>query len=390
MYIIHKDKNRIEKVNKKNFHALGLTERGHLQEWIANNPEALNDDLLVIQKEFDGFNDTRERLDLLALDKLGNLVIIENKLDDSGRDVTWQVLKYASYCSSLKKSEIIKIFQQYLDQSSPGKNAEEQLVDFFQANDIADVELNKGTSQRVILVAANFRKEVTSTVMWLRNYKLRIQCFKVTPYEMGDQLLLDFEQIIPLKDAQEYIIRMEEKISEEISNQDELKERHIIRQEFWSKLLAVMNEKSNLFQNISPGKYNWIGAGSGVRGVSFNFAISKNYGRCELYIDRGEYEENKMVFDFLHDKKDTLENEFGGSLEWERLDDKRASRIKYEKTEFNVFEKECWDDMFSFMVDGMIRLENAFKNPLKEVHRKLKATSSPTDQEHSLTWNTEK
>jgi len=38
---------------------------------------------LIIQKEFDGFNDTRERLDLLALDKEGNIVIIENKLDDT-------------------------------------------------------------------------------------------------------------------------------------------------------------------------------------------------------------------------------------------------------------------------------------------------------------------
>lgn len=38
------------------------------------------EELLIIQKEFDGFDDTRERLDLLALDKDGNLVIIENKL----------------------------------------------------------------------------------------------------------------------------------------------------------------------------------------------------------------------------------------------------------------------------------------------------------------------
>jgi len=42
---------------------------------------------LVIQKEFDGFNETNERLDLLALDKQGNIVVIENKLDDSGKDV---------------------------------------------------------------------------------------------------------------------------------------------------------------------------------------------------------------------------------------------------------------------------------------------------------------
>jgi RecB family endonuclease NucS len=64
---------------------------------------------LIIQKEFDGFNDTKERLDLLALDKQGNLVIIENKLDDSGKDVTWQVIKYASlggknYLSILSES----------------------------------------------------------------------------------------------------------------------------------------------------------------------------------------------------------------------------------------------------------------------------------------------
>ncbi len=64
-------------------------------------PESLGEELLIIQKEFDGFDETRERLDLLALDKQGSLVVIENKLDDSGRDVVWQALKYASYCSSL-------------------------------------------------------------------------------------------------------------------------------------------------------------------------------------------------------------------------------------------------------------------------------------------------
>lgn len=50
----------------------------------------LGEELLIIQKEFAGFSDTHERLDLLALDKQGSLVIIENKLDDTGRHVTWQ------------------------------------------------------------------------------------------------------------------------------------------------------------------------------------------------------------------------------------------------------------------------------------------------------------
>ena len=58
---------------------------------------------MVIQKEFSGFSDTNERLDILALDKSGALVVIENKLDDSVKDVTCQALKYVSYCSTLKK-----------------------------------------------------------------------------------------------------------------------------------------------------------------------------------------------------------------------------------------------------------------------------------------------
>lgn len=88
MYIINKEKNRITNIDKASFTELGFKERANLQEWIAHNPTCLGEELLIIQKEFNGFDETNERLDLLALDKQGNLVIIENKLDDTGRDVT--------------------------------------------------------------------------------------------------------------------------------------------------------------------------------------------------------------------------------------------------------------------------------------------------------------
>ena len=93
-----------------------------------NQPDALGEELLIIQKEFDGFADTRERLDLLALDKDGQLVVIENKLDDSGRDVAWQALKYAAYVSSLTTSQIVDIYQQYLDRHAGGENAVHQVM----------------------------------------------------------------------------------------------------------------------------------------------------------------------------------------------------------------------------------------------------------------------
>ncbi|MBI5675213.1 MAG: DUF4268 domain-containing protein [Nitrospirae bacterium] len=372
MYLIDKAKNRIDKLTKKSFSELGFKERENLQVWLENNPEALGEEMLIIQKEFSGFSDTNERLDLLALDKQGNLVVIENKLDDSGRDVTWQVLKYASYCSSLSKEQVKDIYQEYLNKKDGKDKAEDKLSEFFDNDDYEELLLNKGLTQRIIMVSGNFRKEVTSTALWLLNYKLRIQCFQVSPFEMGSQLFLNIEQIIPIKDAEEFIISMADKTQDDINSQETLKTRHIIRREFWTQLLKEMNKSTHLYQNISPAKEHWIGAGSGVRGVGFVFVISKSYGRCELYIDRGEFKENKFVFDTLLQQKDSIEKAFGAELIWERLDKKRASRIKYELEGVNVFEKEDWAKMTEFMKDGMLRMEKALKEPLQKINAELK------------------
>ena len=129
MYRINKEENNISKISKKSFSELGFREREHLQEWIAKNPSCLGEDLLIIQKEFSGFDDTSERLDLLAMDKNGNLVIIENKLDDSGKDVVWQAQKYASYCSSLTRMQIVEIYQNFLEKERREEKAHDNLLD---------------------------------------------------------------------------------------------------------------------------------------------------------------------------------------------------------------------------------------------------------------------
>jgi len=245
MYTIDTTRNRISRLKETTFSELGFKERENLQEWIANDPSCMGEELLVIQKEFDGFYDTRERLDLLALDKQGNLVIIENKLDDSGRDVTWQVLKYASYCSGLSKEDIRIIFQQYLKGLGSNESAEDLLAEFLERDDFSEVQLNQGYAQRIVMIAAKFRKEVTSTVLWLMNFNIRIQCFKVTPYLLGEQLFLNFDQILPVKDAQEYSISMASKTQEEIVTQDNLKHRHHLRLDFWATFISESNKVSS-------------------------------------------------------------------------------------------------------------------------------------------------
>jgi hypothetical protein len=369
MYIINKNTNRIEKIETATFKQLGFKEREHLQEWIANNPTCLNEDLLIIQKEFDGFNDTSERLDLLAIDKQGNLVIIENKLDDTGRDVTWQVLKYSSYCSTLNGTQIITIFNQYLTKIGSTDNAETILEEFLESDEYRE-KLNIGNSQRIVMIAGEFRKEVTSTVLWLLNYGLRVQCFKAIPYKLGEQLFLNLEQIIPIKEAEDFVISMAKKSREEVGIQEELKERHVIRRKFWSIYIKEINKVSSLYQNVSAGKDHWISAGSGISGVTYTSVVTGDYIRIELAIWGKSQEENKAVFDALYAKKAKIEADFGNELTWERLDDKKMSRVKYEFDGVSIFNEDDWSKMIEFMINVVPQFESAFKTPIQELSRK--------------------
>ena len=68
-----------EAVSEVDFTRLGFQERRDIQEWVADNPRILGEGLLIIGKEFSGFDRTNERLDLLAVDADGKLVVIELK-----------------------------------------------------------------------------------------------------------------------------------------------------------------------------------------------------------------------------------------------------------------------------------------------------------------------
>lgn len=367
MYLINKTDNRISKIQEKTFSELGFRERNHLQEWLANNPEALGEEILIIQKEFSGFNDTNERLDLLGLDKKGNLVIIENKLDDSGKDVTWQSIKYASFCSTFTKEQIIRIYQDYLNKQPAGKSAEEVLIDFYGVSDISEIVINSGSKQRIILVAANFRKEVTSTVLWLMNYNLRIQCFKVKPLKLGEQLLLEIKQIIPVEEAEDYQIKIAEKTQDEIIQQDSSRAIDIFYINFWKQLLAEMNAKSQLFKNVSPSKRSYIGISSVISGIGFYFTISKtkSFARVELYI-----RSNKFAFEELKQQSEEINSLFGKSLIWEEMS--KDFRVKFEKENVEFENRENWNGIISNLTYEMVKFYDALQPSLEKIKISLK------------------
>jgi hypothetical protein len=382
MFKIDSALNRIEPLEVKRFSNLGFTERKHLQEWLENCPQALTqgdgDELLIIQKEFDGFDDTRERLDLLAIDRDGNLVIIENKLDDSGRDVVWQALKYASYCANLKKQQVVEIFQRYLNQKaqhegSDTADAESLLLEFLQADDLQSVQLNTLKSQRLILVAAHYRKEVTNTVLWLSQFGVNCQCFKVTPYQTSSELFLNVERIIPTPEASDFMISMIAKEAEEKSADTEQKQRHHLRLAFWEQALEAFSHSScSLYNSISPSKDHWLSAGSGLRAMPYNLIFGKSEVRVEFCMQRSEAEVNIAVFNQLVSEKESIEAAFGDVLVWSPLPNRKACRIQYSQ-QVDGYDKANWPYMIRWLIDHMTKLERALQKPLKKINNQLKS-----------------
>ena len=379
MYKIDTQSNQIIPLQNQSFTDLGFRERDHLQEWLAQCPEALGEELLIIQKEFDGFDDTRERLDLLALDKDGNLVIIENKLDDSGRDVVWQALKYASYCSTLTTAQIVEIYQRYLSQQGQAEDARSKISEFLDAPDLDEVVLNTGNQQRLLLVAANFRREVTSTALWLLSHGLLIQCFKVTPFRSGSELFLNVEQIIPTPEAKEMMISMAAKEAEEKSAGEEMKLRHRLRLSFWQQCLeAFKNSPCDLFNNISPGKDHWLSAGSGFSGVVYNLIFGKKEARIQIEMVRREAQDNTFIFEHLLNQKNQIESKFGAALDWRPLIDKKACRIAY-AMDIDGFNAENWPHIINWMVERMTAFEMALDKPFKLAVQELKQLPEQAD-----------
>ena len=109
----NKTTNEIEVCEKTDFKSHVILERQHLEKWIEKNPDLLGEELLIITNEYDKFDKTKERLDLLALDREGNVVVIELKRDDSGKNVDLQALKYAAYCSTLTLDKVVSIYRKY-------------------------------------------------------------------------------------------------------------------------------------------------------------------------------------------------------------------------------------------------------------------------------------
>ena len=289
-------------------------ERG-FSVWLVDNLDTLAERLgLTLQNPVREKEVGRFSLDVLAETEGGVQVIIENQLDVTDHDHLGKVLTYLS-------------------------NLEAKIA---------------------IWIAGEVREEHAEAIRWLNEF---------TPADMAFYLVkLEAFRINGSAPAPHFsVVAGPTETGRGVGQEKkDLAEREVLRLQFWEQLLERAKKNGVLWhEQRSPSKDSWLAAGAGVRsGVALHYSIwiEKESG-VELYIDTGDKDENKKIFDGLRAKQQSIEQEFGASLSWERMDDKRASRLRYVMEDGGLTDaKDRWPEIQDKMIDAMDRLAKAVKS----------------------------
>ena len=274
------------------FKTQGFMERFDMEKWVAADPTMLTgEDLMVIATEFGGFDKTSERLDVLAMDTDGQLVVIELKRDDSGKNVDLQALKYAAYCSTMTLEEVARVHADYRGAQVTTQEAEASIKDF-----VTDKEFNEiGDTPRIMLVAREYRNEVTASVKWLRDkHGIDITCIKWDVYQTPDgRVMVDTSILIPQPETREFEIRVQNKEKAE----RRLSRRQIATNEFFIHCAELLNEQMPM-DYAAPNDMPYYMISTGIRDVHFEWGF---YGRprtlgVEVHFEKGSIDQNRALF----------------------------------------------------------------------------------------------
>ncbi len=215
IFSISNSLDKAQRVQAGSFVALNIWERQHIEEWIRTNPEMLGEDLLIVSIEFDRFSNSNDRLDVLAVDRSGNLVVIELKRDPASGYADLQALRYAAMVSSMTIELLLPYYisyrKKYYDESLSDGEAHDQIIEFIES----DTFLELSNKPRIILCSEGFSQEITATVLWLRESDIDISCVKITPYKLQDNIIIVPKVVIPLEEAKQYLIDIKRKEEEQ-------------------------------------------------------------------------------------------------------------------------------------------------------------------------------
>ncbi len=346
----------IDEVAMTTFESEGIRERYDIQRLLRDRLEIIAPECMVIAEEFSDWDESRRSIDLLALDANANLVVIELKRTEDGGHMELQALRYAAMVSAMTFENVVIAHERYRERRGHEGDARSQILDFLgwdEPNEDAFAQ-----DVKIVLVSADFSKELTTAVMWLNDRGIEIECTRLRPYKLDGRLLVDVQQIIPLPEAVEYQVRVREKgqqqrIARKVNPESQLLHR------FWESLLERAADRDHPHLDKTPPWSYWLTTNAGAKGVSLYYVLRKHDVRVELYIDTGNATENERIFDALTKHQVAIEQKFGGSLSWERGKGKRVCKLTYTIDAGGHANETAWPTIQDQSVDAMTRLRDA-------------------------------
>jgi len=200
---------RILSLQKVSFRDAGILERQGLQSLLRERIEVVDPEIMVLAEEFGQWDESRRRIDLLCLDREARIVVVELKRTEGGGHMELQALRYAAMVSRMTFDQAVSAHGKWLETIGNESDAESEILSFL-GWDEPDEE-SFGQDTRIVLVSADFSKELTTSVLWLNERDLDVRCVRLRPYQDGERVLLDVQQVIPLPEAGDYIIQVREK-----------------------------------------------------------------------------------------------------------------------------------------------------------------------------------
>lgn len=303
---------KLGKLEEVDIRELWKHEQYDFSEWLSKNEniELLNNEigltLTDIQKEV--FVGTY-RCDLVAKDEAtGIKVIIENQLEATNHDHLGKLITYAS-----------------------GLDA-----------------------NVVIWIVKEAREEHRSAIEWLNNKttnELSFFLMEIRAYKIGDSL--PAPKFVVVEKPNDFVKTVNTGVdSGELSNAQA--ERLI----FWNRFNEVLISRNKPFNVRKATTDHWysVALGTSEAHIEVTLVNKTNSIGIEVYI-----KENKNLFDKLFNSSEEIENELGFSMEWMRLDHKKASRIICYIEGLDFDNHENYDELMKRVIDKVIVVRNVFR-----------------------------
>ena len=128
--------------------------------------------------------------------------------------------------------------------------------------------------------------------------------------------------------------------------------------EYFQSLIDELRTKHKFTGAKVAQPQNWYSFSSGVRGLIFSNSFAQGGKvRAEIYIDLQDKDRNKKLFDRLREQQSEIKKDFGDSLSWERLDDRRACRIAvYREGSIDV-PPAMRDELREWSIENLLKLK---------------------------------